>query len=123
MGLFSSNNESKLSWNQLERLEDIDFWVSKSEEKPVLFFKHSTRCGISSMSLNMFSREWDNSVNCELVFIDLVKNRSVSNAVSEKTKVIHQSPQIILISKGEVIHHASHSSIAAETIIEQINKL
>lgn len=123
MGLFSSNNESKLDWNQLEQLEDIDFWITKSQDKPVLFFKHSTRCGISSMSLNMFTQTWDSAANCELVFIDLVKNRNVSNAVSEKTKVIHQSPQIILMSKGEVIHHASHSSIDAETIIEQINKL
>lgn len=121
MGLFSFGNSGgsrseKLNWNQLDTLESLERAIAESNDTPALFFKHSTRCSISSMALKRFEREWDKSIKCDIYFIDLIAKRDVSNRLSELTNVQHQSPQIVLIKKGIAIYNASHSGIDAKEI-------
>lgn len=121
MGLFSfgkggSSNKTNLNWIQVETIESLKSALSKSTDNPVLFFKHSTRCSISSMALNRFEKEWNESNNCELYFIDLIAHRDVSNTLSELTEIPHQSPQVIVVDQGKSIYNASHSGIDAEDI-------
>ena len=114
MGLFSSNKKS-LDWININSEQELDEVLNQNEW--VLIFKHSTRCAISSMALSRFESEWSlNEENCTLAFIDLIKYRSVSNYCAEKTGVIHQSPQLILLKNGEVIDHTSHNNINASKI-------
>jgi len=119
MGLFGFNKskQGKLPWKLLEKQEDILKFVERSKDVPVLLYKHSTRCGVSSMALNRIESDWTAAEeNCELVFLDLIAFRSVSNAVSEELNVQHQSPQAILLKGGEVVYHASHSGIDVQHI-------
>lgn len=120
MGLFGFNKskQDKLPWESLEQITDISKYVERSKEVPVLIYKHSTRCGVSSMALNRIESEWTaQKSECELVFLDLIAFRSVSNAVSEELKVQHQSPQAILLKGGEVVYHASHSGIDVQHML------
>ena len=59
--IFGSNEEdtssSKISWNQLDDLKVIDEAIALSYQKPVILFKHSTRCSISRMALKQFENE------------------------------------------------------------------
>ena len=54
----SSDNQnestSKIAWNALTDLEQLNEIVSLSNDKPVVIFKHSTRCSISRMALKQF---------------------------------------------------------------------
>jgi bacillithiol system protein YtxJ len=86
-----------------------------------LIFKHSTRCSISSMALNRIEKS-DKLKNTSLdyYYLDLIKHRDLSNKIASDFSVPHESPQIILMQKGEVILDASHSEINAEEILETI---
>lgn len=118
MGLFSLNkNTSNLTWIPANDIKTIDEYILNSSQKPVLFFKHSSRCSISSMAQSRFEREWSvDEEKCSLVFIDIIAHRAVSNYLSECSGVVHQSPQVILMKGEKVVYTASHSGIDAKEI-------
>ncbi len=124
MGLFSSSKpKAQLPWVPVVSLDQLDQIVKSTFEKPVLLFKHSTRCGVSAMALNSFEREWSTQNElCTLYFVDLLKYREISNEIASVTGVQHQSPQVIVLKGSEIIYDESHSSINArriETILKK----
>ena len=117
MGFFSSSSKNKLPWTEVSSLEQLHSVLESANEKPVLLFKHSSRCSISSMALHSFESRWTSENNlCQLCFIDLIRFRDVSNEVAQLTRVHHQSPQAILVKGTEVLYHDSHSGIDAREI-------
>ena len=122
MKLFSSifkgsNHEGKLKidWIPLTEKNQIDAIIELSKTKPVLIFKHSTRCGVSSMALRRFEENYDlEAKQLDLYFLDLLNFRALSNEIAIKFQVPHQSPQVIVIQKGKIIYHDSHYQINVE---------
>ncbi len=102
---------------QLEEIEDV------SAGRPVIIFKHSTRCSISRMALRNFERESGDGFPAERYYLDLLSFREVSNAVADRFGVTHQSPQLLLISGGRCAYHASHAQIDAAETIEKIKQV
>ena len=101
-------------WHVLSKVEQLDELVEESKNKPVAIFKHSTRCGISRMVLKQFEKNYDLDDNqLKLYFLDLLQNRDISNEIAARFKVHHESPQMIVLKDGEVIHHDSHQGIDA----------
>lgn len=131
MGLFNSlfkdtsegENSSKMNWIALTEDSQISSLILQSITKPVLIFKHSTRCGISRMALKSFEREYDlTETDVELYFLDLLNYRAISNEISEKLNVYHQSPQVLVLINEQVIYHDSHYQISVDTIKEVLFK-
>lgn len=109
----SESQNTTLNWNDLTTIGQLDEIVTDSFEHPALIFKHSTRCGISRMALKTFEKDFSLSHKVTPYFLDLLAYREVSNAISEKFNVEHQSPQLLLVSEGKCIYHASHNDIDA----------
>ena len=110
-----------LDWRKIESIEDVENIASSSKDKVQLIFKHSTRCSISSMSLNRLEKKWDiNSQSVELHFLDLIRFRETSNFIAEKFDVYHQSPQVLLIKDEKCVFHCSHNEISADYIKEHL---
>ena len=105
-----------MEWNTLTSEKQLDDLVGLSEDYRVVIFKHSTSCGISRMVLkNLESQISQNKPEqTEYFFLDLLKYRSISNAISEKFQVIHQSPHMIILDNKEVAYADSHSSISID---------
>lgn len=124
MGFFSSSKPKEtLPWIQLESLEQLEEVVKTTNETPILLFKHSTRCSISSMALHSFERDWSTGDSlCKLYFLDLLAHRPVSNEIAAITGVQHQSPQAIVLKGSEVVYEATHSSISARSIESILRK-
>ena len=128
MGLFSRNTKKteqtpSYTWNHLSSIEQLNELVVSAQSKPVVIFKHSTRCGISSMALNSFKLNWTSGDTLAVVYIlDLLQHRDVSNEIAEVTGVYHQSPQAIVLKGTEVIYEATHSGIDAREIESILNK-
>ena len=114
MGFFTK--KKALNWIQLTEASQIDEALIKSIEQPILFFKHSTRCSISSMALSRFEENWNAENKCAIYFLDLIAYRELSNLLAEKTHVFHQSPQVIVINNEQVVYHESHSNIRVQEI-------
>ena len=107
----------KVHWFYLEEMKELDAIVEISFEKPVAIFKHSTRCSVSRMVLKQFENELAIETSLmELYFLDLLAHREISNAISQRFDVHHQSPQLIVIKDGNAIFNASHESIVAEDL-------
>lgn len=118
--IFSSeNNEvnSNLKWINLDHVDTIDnIIIPKSWNKPVIIFKHSTRCSISRFALKQFENEYNLEDQVDLYFLDLLNFREVSNEIANRFQVVHQSPQLILIKNGVAVYDASHSDIQANEL-------
>ena len=117
MGFFSKSTASTrvFPWKNIASVEELLSAFEQPGKK--VFFKHSTRCSISSMALRGFEKEWDlERDQPELYFIDLIAHRDVSNKLAELTHVTHQSPQIIVLDHTALIHDASHYKIEATTV-------
>lgn len=103
-----------IPWKSLTSEDQLDEIVARSHEKPVLIYKHSTRCGVSAMAKGQLEQEWIFSEDeIEPYFLDLIRYRAVSNEIARRFQVTHQSPQVLLIQKGECIYHQSHMGISA----------
>lgn len=114
---FSSNVE----WLNLTSLDQLNEIRKQSESTTVLVFKHSTRCGISSMVIKRFEGLFNEShKNLKVYCLDLLNYRDVSNEIAKEFCVIHQSPQLLVIKNGSVVHHASHYDIT-EINLEKFN--
>jgi bacillithiol system protein YtxJ len=119
MGLFSKSSTpiSSFPWKEITSVEEFSEMLNAPTDKAKLFFKHSTRCSISSMALKGFEREWNvSSDDFELYFVDLIAHRDISNAIAAESHVEHQSPQVVVWRNGEVIYNASHHHIDAQKI-------
>lgn len=118
MGIFTrAKNTSSFDWTNLENEKQLDELILSSYTKPVLLFKHSTRCPVSTMAKKRLENDWDiEDGKITTVYLDLLNHRDISNMISEKTGVHHQSPQAILLRNGTVVYHSSHDSISAHDI-------
>ena len=104
----------EVPWHVLNNTEQLDEILEESKTKPVAIFKHSTRCGISRGVLKMLERNYGlTDDQLKLYYLDLLENRAVSNEIATRFKVHHESPQLIVIKNGSVVHHDSHHSIEA----------
>ncbi|MCB0468219.1 MAG: bacillithiol system redox-active protein YtxJ [Aequorivita sp.] len=104
----------EVPWYVLGRMDQLDEIVEESKTKPVAIFKHSTRCGISRGVLKMFERNYKLANDqLKLYYLDLLQNRDISNEIAARFKVQHESPQMIVIKNGAVVHHDSHHAIEA----------
>ncbi len=110
------NNNPMLQWNILSDLGQLNEIINLSHDKPVVIFKHSTRCSVSRMALKQFENEFDFQDEVTPYFLDLIAFRDVSNEIANRFDVVHQSPQIILIKEGKAIYNASHSDIDANDL-------
>jgi len=113
--LFGGSKEPKeekiLAWKNLTEVPQLDEIEKLSKGKTQVIFKHSTRCGISSMVMNQFVDAFDVDSNLDLYYLDLLNYREVSNETGYKFQVMHQSPQLLVIKNGVVVTHASHGAI------------
>lgn len=108
-------------WNKLSDENQLEQIIQESHSIPVLIFKDSTRCVISSMAIKQFQNEYTaTKEQLKSYYLDLLIYRSVSNAVAEKFEVFHQSPQVLLIKDGKCVYSETHNSISFTEVMKQI---
>lgn len=123
--LFGSSEQessSKIEWRKLTDLGQLNELTALSFEKPVLIFKHSTRCSISRFALKQFENEYDfSNEDLQPYFLDLLEHRSISNEIASRFGVFHQSPQILVIKEGKSVYDESHDAIAVSEVRSILN--
>lgn len=104
----------EVPWHVLGKMDQLDEIVEESKTKPVAIFKHSTRCGVSRGVLKSLERNYNlTNDQLKLYYLDLLQNRDISNEIASRFKVPHESPQMIVIKNGVVVHQDSHHTIEA----------
>ena len=101
----------------LDTKEQFDKIDEISHTKPVVLFKHSTRCSISRMVLKQFDIEFNFTENqMDWYLLDLLNFRDLSNEIAQRYNVTHQSPQIVVIRNGKAVFNESHDGISVEDL-------
>ncbi len=102
-----------MHWNSLNTVSQINDVLKQSFINPVVIFKHSYRCGISSMAFDRLKRYWDPAEmeHVEAYTIDVIGDREVSYAIADQLGVRHESPQLLVVKEGKVVYHDSHMGI------------
>lgn len=106
-------------WKVIRDEKELDDILQKSETKPQVIFKHSTRCSISSVAKSRLERSTAPS-GADFYYLDIISFRSISNKLSELVGVHHESPQILVISNRASIYDESHMGINMGDIEEAI---
>lgn len=107
-----------VNWSVLESFDQLNTIESESVEQPVLIYKHSTRCGISGMTMNRLERTWSEELNhIKTYYLDLISYREISNEIANRFGVYHESPQVLLIKNGRSVYDASHMEINVDSIL------
>lgn len=101
------NSDPKLMRIAFDKKEQWPELVELSQQQVVYIFKHSSRCGISSMVLRRFEKQLSER-KATYFYLHIQDVRSLSNWLAQELGVRHESPQLIVLKEGKVLAHASH---------------
>ena len=109
-----------MEWIHLTDEEQLKQIINKSQLKPQVIFKHSTRCSISAVALQRLQKV-SQPLEADFYFLDLLSNRHLSNKVADVFKVHHESPQVLLIRDGACVYEESHLGISMDEILDHMH--
>jgi len=102
---------------ELATLADLDAALAASAFRPILIFKHSATCGTSAMAYEEVDDLLaDSTPAADLFMVRVQGARDVSRAIADRLGIRHESPQVLLVSGGRVLWHASHFRVTARSI-------
>ena len=102
-------------FKSIQTNDALDELFERSYNEPVIIFKHSNSCGISSHVMEMVD-EVGNEINIVIVQDD----RELSNEIADRTGQRHHSPQIFVIKNGKPVYHATHYGIDPQAVEEAL---
>jgi bacillithiol system protein YtxJ len=91
--------------------------ITRSQNRPQVIFKHSTRCSVSAVALQRLQKVAQ-PTDIDFYFLDLLAFRDVSNKIAETFRVHHESPQVLLIRDGDCVYEESHMGISMNEIVD-----
>jgi len=106
---------------ELQSVDDLNDALRESTTRPVLLFKHSLTCPISTRAfdeLRSYLNNADPRISYKLITVQTAP--AVSDEAASRLQVRHQSPQAILVKHGAEIWHASHYDITASALEQAI---
>ena len=102
---------------QINGTADFEQLLARSHDAPVILFKHSSTCPISSAAYQQMSR-----VDEDVSMVVVQRSRDVSREIAERTGIEHQSPQTIVFRNGQAVWSASHFNITADAVEQAVRK-
>ncbi|MCH8555547.1 MAG: bacillithiol system redox-active protein YtxJ [Schleiferiaceae bacterium] len=83
---------------------------------PVFIYKHSSRCFISKMTWQDIRDYAERLPKERFYFVDVVRQRDVSNYISKVLSVVHESPQLLKVENGKCTGAVSHERVSLAQI-------
>ena len=82
-------------------------------DAPIVLFKHSNRCGISSHLMEMMGE-----IDADVHYVVVQENRMISDAIAERTGYRHHTPQAFVILEEKPEYHGTHYGIDIKRLEE-----
>ena len=93
----------------------LDSLITDSKQKPVIVFKHSNACSISSKAYREMEK-----VQGDVNILVVQSARDVSRELANLTGVRHETPQVIVLRDGKAVWNASHFDVQAGAVAEAV---
>lgn len=112
------------SLQTLSTPDQLDRALEQSARRPAVIFKHSPTCGISAQAFESIS-EWlaGDVPDADFYVVPVQASRALSTHLSQKFGIRHESPQVMVIDRGEVAWHGSHFRATATSIAAALDRL
>jgi bacillithiol system protein YtxJ len=104
--------------NKFLRIDDraaLDNLITDSKQKPVIVFKHSNACSISSRAYREMEKVQD-----QVNILEVQSAREVSRELANLTGVRHETPQVIVLRDGKAVWNASHFDVQAGAVAKAV---
>src|SRR6476620_2059243 len=107
----------------LNDVQSLDAAIAESCERPVLLFKHSRYCGVSCEALDELQSHIDSQSGPTVAYkmVTVQTHRSVSDAISQRLGIRHETPQAILLRNGKAVWNASHFRITSNQLNQAVS--
>ena len=101
---------------------ELDELIESSSTVPVLLFKHSNACPVSSHAHGQVERlvSSGNPAPLTVAIVVVQTARPLSNRIEERFAIRHQSPQAILLRGGKPVWNASHWDVTEARLADAI---
>ncbi len=111
-------------YQELTSLAALDALLQASHHQPVLFFKHSNTCPISTRAYGEFEKYLASAASAAVqhALIVVQRARAVSNQLADITGVEHESPQAILVRAGKAVWNESHFKLKNDVLVDAVNR-
>ena len=100
------------------RIDDrttLENLITDSKAKPVIVFKHSTACSISSRAYRELEK-LEGPVN----ILEVQSAREISRELANLTGIRHETPQVIVFRDGKAVWNASHFDVKAADVMKVV---
>lgn len=104
-------------FRRITETESLDALIEDSTQRPLVIFKHSLTCPISAAAYDQMTRH-----DGEIALVEVQNARGLSSAIENRLGVPHESPQVIVLRKGQVFWNASHFKITAEAVAAAVKE-
>ena len=103
------------SFFKIDNKETLDKLITDSKAKPIVIFKHSNACGISSAAYREMEK-LEGQVN----LLEVQSARDVSRELADMTGIRHETPQVIVFKDGKAVWNASHFEVKAGAVLKAL---
>ena len=93
----------------------LDTLITDSQHRPVVVFKHSNACAISTRAYRELEK-----LEAPVNILEVQTAREVSREFSHLTGVQHETPQVILLRNGKAVWNASHFDVTAGEVAKAL---
>ena len=104
---------------ELHDTESLDLFLKGSNGRPLILFKHSNSCGISSLAYKEMA-----GVEQPVGVITVQRSREVSDEIERRFGLSHETPQVLIVRNNELLWSASHGQVRAHAVkaaLEQVS--
>ena len=108
-----------MSFIKLDTQDVFQQALQRSEETPVVLYKHSVTCPVSAAA----NREMEHFADAEeapVFKLVVQKSRDLSAEIEAALDVRHETPQAIVLVHGQSVFNASHHRVKAEALREAL---
>ena len=93
-------------------------------DRPIVLFKHSLSCGTSAWAMEEMAQLADEpTLGADLYVVKIQAARAVSDAITTRFGIRHESPQVLLVVGDTVVWHTSHFNVTAANVTSAIGRL
>jgi bacillithiol system protein YtxJ len=112
------------SLQTLSTADQLERALDESARRPLVILKHSPTCGISAQAFESIA-DWlaGESPDADFYVLPVQAGRALSTLLSQRFQIRHESPQVMVIDRGEVAWHGSHFRATAGSIAAALDKL
>jgi bacillithiol system protein YtxJ len=108
----------------LSTIAELDAAIAQSSTRPAVIFKHSPTCGISAQAFESIAESLEGKGrDADWFLVPVQASRAVSTELAKRFAIRHESPQALVIDRGEVVWHGSHFRATATSIAAALDKL